>query len=149
MTRKRRRLMLGGLAMLGLASATALALSAFDDNLLFFYSPTDIAERPADGTRAFRLGGLVEEGSVAPVGADGLTVGFTVTDNRHTVPVVYTGLLPDLFREEQGVITEGTLGSDGVFVADSVLAKHDERYMPREAVEALKEAGQWRPAEPE
>ncbi|MEQ8968576.1 MAG: cytochrome c maturation protein CcmE [Azospirillaceae bacterium] len=143
MTRKKRRLYLVGLVMLGVGSATALALTAFQDNLLFFYSPSDLEARPVDADQRLRLGGLVEEGSVTRQ-EDGLTVEFTVTDTARSVPVVYAGLLPDLFREGQGVVVQGTLGGDGRFRADEVLAKHDENYMPPEVAEALKQAGEWR-----
>jgi cytochrome c-type biogenesis protein CcmE len=144
MTRKRRRLTLLGLALLGLGTATALTLTAFQDSLMFFYSPTDLETRePAPGQR-FRLGGLVAEGSVAPIGG-GAGVAFTVTDTAHQVPVVYAGIVPDLFREGQGVVAEGRLQPDGVFVADEVLARHDENYMPPEVAEALRASGEWRP----
>ena len=129
--------------MLGLFAAAALVLTAFEENLVFFYSPSDLAEKTLPPGRPVRLGGLVEEGSVER--RDGLTVHFRVTDLSQSTPVVYQGLLPDLFREGQGVVTEGTLGPDGVFVASEVLAKHDETYMPPEVVEALKKSGQWQP----
>ncbi len=140
---KRRRLILVGLGMLALAGAAALALTAFQENLIFFYSPSDLAKRELPPARPIRLGGLVEEESVTRQ-ADGLTVAFRITDLSESVPVVYKGILPDLFREGQGVVTEGTLGADGVFVASEVLAKHDETYMPPEVAEALRAAGQWR-----
>ncbi len=140
---KRRRLSLVGLGMLALAGAAALALTAFQENLIFFYSPTDLAERDVPPARPIRLGGLVEEDSVTRLD-DGLTVEFNITDLNRSVPVVYKGILPDLFREGQGVVTQGTLGRDGVFVAGEVLAKHDETYMPREVAEALRASGQWR-----
>ena len=140
---KRRRLILVGLGMLALAGAAALALTAFQENLIFFYSPSDLAKRELPPARPIRLGGRVEEESVIRQ-ADGLTVAFRITDLSESVPVVYKGILPDLFREGQGVVTEGTLGPDGVFVASEVLAKHDETYMPPEVAEALKAAGQWR-----
>jgi cytochrome c-type biogenesis protein CcmE len=145
MTRKRRRLYVIGLGMLGIFAAAALVLTAFEENLVFFYSPSDLAEKTVPPGRAVRLGGLVEEGSIER--PDGLTVHFRVTDLSQSTPVVYEGLLPDLFREGQGVVTEGTLGPDGVFVASEVLAKHDETYMPPEVVEALKKSGQWQPEE--
>lgn len=137
--KKKRRLYVLALAMLGLGTATALVLTAFQDNLVFFYSPSDLKEHPA-GTRSFRLGGLVEAGSVARQ-PDGLTVRFTVTDFKNTVAVTYRGLLPDLFREGQGVVAEGRLRPDGLFEAREVLAKHDEKYMPPEVGDALKRAG--------
>ncbi|MHA1565826.1 MAG: cytochrome c maturation protein CcmE [Alphaproteobacteria bacterium] len=138
---KRRRLyfVLFGMATLGLAAA--LVLSAFSDNLVFFYSPTDIATRDVETGRRLRLGGLVEEGSVS---RDGGTVHFIVTDLAETVQVSFTGILPDLFREGQGVVTEGSLQADGRFLATNVLAKHDETYLPKEVAEALKASGQWR-----
>ena len=145
MTRKRRRLYVVGLGMLGIFAAAALVLTAFEENLVFFYSPSDLTEKTVPPGRAVRLGGLVEEGSIERL--DGLTVHFRVTDLSQSTPVVYEGLLPDLFREGQGVVTEGTLGPDGVFVAREVLAKHDETYMPPEVVEALKKSGQWQPEE--
>ncbi len=144
MTRKRRRLTIVLTGMVLLSGAVALVLVALDENLSYFYSPSDIAEAPQG--RPIRLGGLVEADSVARQ-ADGVTVTFRVTDLAASVPVTYSGLLPDLFREGQGVITEGTLGTDGVFVAREVLAKHDETYMPREVADALKKAGQWKGGE--
>ena len=140
MTRKGRRLVLIGLAGLVLTAAAGLVLTALNDTIVFFNAPTQVLEKPpAQGTR-FRLGGLVETGSVGRSGSD---VKFSVTDGAHKVAVSFTGLLPDLFREGQGVIAEGTLGADGVFVADTVLAKHDETYMPREVADSLKEKGVW------
>ena len=143
--RKRLYFVLAGMAALGFA--VALTLAAFEDNLVFFSSPTDIHTKDIPGDRKFRLGGLVEEESVAKSN-DGLTTTFRVTDLANTVPVSYTGILPDLFREGQGVVTEGHLGADGVFVAESVLAKHDENYLPPEVAEALKKSGQWKGAAP-
>ena len=140
--RKRRRLTLLGLGMLALAGATALVLSAFQDSLVFFYGPSELRAETIPAERRLRLGGLVAEGSVERI-ADGATIRFTVTDGRARVPVRYRGMLPDLFREGQGVIAQGRLGPDGVFRADEVLAKHDENYMPPEVAEALKKAGQW------
>jgi len=142
MTRKRRRMMVVGLALLALGGATALVLTAFEDNLVFFYSPSDIRAKGPPGDRAFRLGGLVEPASVARGG--GRTVAFKVTDGANAVPVTYTGILPDLFREGQGVIAEGRMRGDGVFEAREILAKHDETYMPREVADAIKKAGQWK-----
>ncbi|MBU2286419.1 MAG: cytochrome c maturation protein CcmE, partial [Gammaproteobacteria bacterium] len=128
------------LAALGaLGTASALVLNAFQSNLVFFFSPSQIAAREAPLDRGFRLGGLVAEGSVTRSAAD-LSVRFVVTDLAREVPVVYTGLLPDLFREGKGVVAQGRLGRDGVFHADQVLAKHDENYMPPEAAEALERA---------
>jgi len=140
-TRKGRRLLLIGLSGAVLAAAAALVLTALNDTIVFFTAPTQIVEAPpAPGTR-LRLGGLVEAGSVLRKGSE---VHFAVTDGNSKVPVAFTGLLPDLFREGQGVITEGSLGKDGVFRADSVLAKHDENYMPKEVADALKKQGTWK-----
>jgi cytochrome c-type biogenesis protein CcmE len=136
--RKRLWLLVTSLGVLG--AATALVLSALSDNLVFFYSPTQVVEKHPGPDRRLRIGGLVEQGSVKK---DGQEVRFVVTDLKQTVPVVYRGLLPDLFREGQGVIAEGTLGADGVFTAREVLAKHDEKYMPPEVAKALKESGRW------
>jgi cytochrome c-type biogenesis protein CcmE len=140
--RKRLWLLVGSLAVLG--AAATLVLSALSDNIVFFYSPTQVGEKHPGPERRFRLGGLVEQGSVKK---DGQEVRFTVTDLQKTVPVVYRGLLPDLFREGQGVIAEGVLGKDGVFTAREVLAKHDEKYMPPEVARALKESGRWKEGE--
>ncbi|OFX00953.1 MAG: cytochrome c biogenesis protein CcmE [Alphaproteobacteria bacterium RIFCSPHIGHO2_12_FULL_66_14] len=143
MTPKRKRLWLvvGSLAVLGFAAT--LVLTALNDNIVFFYSPTQMAEKKIPPDRRFRMGGLVEAGSVKK-SADGQETRFRVTDTNKTVEVVYRGLLPDLFREGQGVVAEGSLGADGVFVAREVLAKHDENYMPPEVAKALKEAGRWK-----
>ncbi len=142
-TRKRRRLyaVLAGLTMLGIAAA--LVLTAFQDNIVFFYSPTDLNEKEVRPDQLLRLGGLVEEGSVKKA-ADGVTTEFVITDLSNTIPVRYGGLLPDLFREGQGVVSQGKLGPDGIFMASEVLAKHDENYMPPEVAEALKKSGQWK-----
>src|SRR5579872_5904734 len=136
MTRKRKRLLvvLIGLGLLGTASG--LVLFAFNDNLVFFMTPTDLVTKGAPETRRLRLGGLVENGSVVRQG-DGRTVDFKVTDGSKAVSVVFSGVLPDLFREGQGVVVEGAIGQNGVFKADTVLAKHDERYMPKEVVDSL------------
>ena len=123
-----------GVAVLGVA--VALVLNAFQSNLVFFFSPTQVAANDAPQGRAFRIGGLVEEKSLKR-DADGLTVHFIVTDTAKTIPVVYTGILPDLFKEGKGVVAQGKLGRDGVFHATEVLAKHDENYMPPEAADAL------------
>ena len=141
MTPKRKRLWLlvGSLAVLGVAAT--LVLTALNDNLVFFYSPTQLAEKKIPPERRFRLGGLVEAGSVKKNGPE---TRFVVTDTQKTVAVVYRGLLPDLFREGQGVVAEGSLGADGVVVAREVLAKHDENYMPPEVAKAIKDAGQWK-----
>jgi cytochrome c-type biogenesis protein CcmE len=127
----------GGVATLGVVAA--LVLNAFQSNLVFFFSPTQVAAKEAPIDRSFRVGGLVEEGSVQR-DATGLTIRFVVTDMAKTVPVTYTGLLPDLFKEGKGVVAQGKLGADGVFRAEQVLAKHDENYMPPEAAEALEQA---------
>jgi cytochrome c-type biogenesis protein CcmE len=128
----------GGIAALGLA--TALVLNAFRSNMVFFLTPTEVAEHKAPRDRNFRVGGLVEAGSVVRE-KDALTVRFNVTDTARTIPVVYTGILPDLFREGKGVVAQGSIGADGTFRATEVLAKHDENYMPPEAADALKKAG--------
>jgi cytochrome c-type biogenesis protein CcmE len=126
-----------GLATLGVAAM--LVLNAFQSNLVFFFSPSQIAANEAPRDRSFRIGGLVEEGSLKRDGQS-LTVNFVVTDMAQRVPVSYTGMLPDLFKEGKGVVAQGKLGSDGVFRAEQVLAKHDENYMPPEAAEALEKA---------
>jgi len=141
--RRRRRLWVILLLGLGLGAAAALALTAFRDNLVFFRSPSDVAAMAPDG-RAFRLGGLVERGSVT---RDGTGARFRVTDGAHTVAVAYRGVLPDLFREGQGVVTLGRILPDGSFAASEVLARHDETYMPPEVKDALERAGHWNPAE--
>ena len=142
MTRKHKRLAIVLASMAALGVGTALVLSAFRDNLVFFYSPTEIETKHVPPERRFRVGGLVEEKSVQR-GSDGVTVSFRVTDMSHSVPVTYRGILPDLFREGQGVVCEGMLDAGGTFVASEVLAKHDERYMPPEVVKALKASGKW------
>jgi len=145
-TRKKKRLyaVLAGLTMLGVAAA--LVLTAFEDNIVFFYSPTDITQKELRPGQAVRLGGLVEADSVKKAD-DGVTTEFVITDTNKTISVRYAGLLPDLFREGQGVVTQGTLGSDGIFVASEVLAKHDENYMPKEVADALKKSGNWKETE--
>lgn len=142
MTRKQKRLTVIGAALGVLTLAVALVLVALKDSIVFFNSPTDIVEKHlAPGTR-IRLGGLVREGSVAR--GDDLAVRFQVTDGQNTITVAYRGLLPDLFREGQGVVAEGALDSSGTFRADRVLAKHDESYMPKEVADSLKKAGHWK-----
>ncbi|AMN54229.1 MULTISPECIES: cytochrome c maturation protein CcmE [Stappiaceae] len=141
MTRKQRRLTLIGSAGAVLAIALTLILIALRSEIVFFQSPTEITQNGVAPGQRIRLGGLVEEGSV--VRSDNAEVSFRVTDTANTVAVTYKGILPDLFREGQGVVTEGVVGSDGVFVADSVLAKHDENYIPKEVAEALKAQGHW------
>jgi cytochrome c-type biogenesis protein CcmE len=142
MTRKQQRLGLLALGMAALAGATALVLTAFSSNLVFFYSPSDLNTQRISADRRVRIGGLVEKQSVSHA-ESGRTVSFRVTDGKTDIPVVYRGILPDLFREGQGVVAEGKLEPDGVFAASTVLAKHDEKYMPREVVEALKKSGHW------
>jgi cytochrome c-type biogenesis protein CcmE len=127
----------GGLAALGVVAA--LVLTAFQENLVFFFTPSQVAAREAPQGRTFRIGGMVEKGSVKRQ-ADGVTVQFVITDTAKTVPVSYRGPLPDLFREGKGVVAQGQLGADGVFHAREVLAKHDENYMPPEAEEAVRKA---------
>jgi cytochrome c-type biogenesis protein CcmE len=139
--RKKRRMMMLGLGLLALGTATALVLTAFEDNIVFFFSPTDLQQKVVKPDQRLRIGGLVEEGSVKRQ-SDGKTVAFRVTDLTNTVPVVYSGLLPDLFREGQGVVAEGKY-ANGLFTASEVLAKHDEKYMPPEVAAALKKSGQW------
>ena len=142
MTRKTRRLSMIGLALAVFGTAVGVSLYALRDTIVFFYGPTEYAAKaPTPGTR-LRIGGLVEAGSFKREGNG--TVIFAVTDTKHDVKVTYTGLLPDLFREGQGAVVEGTVEPDGVFKADSVLAKHDERYMPKEVADALKKQGVWR-----
>jgi cytochrome c-type biogenesis protein CcmE len=127
------------LGLAGIGIAAALILNAFQSNLVFFFSPTQVARGEAPTDRAFRIGGLVEVGSVKRE-VDGLTVRFVVTDTAKSMPVVYKGILPDLFKEGKGVVAEGKLGADGVFTSTQVLAKHDENYMPPEAAHALEQA---------
>jgi cytochrome c-type biogenesis protein CcmE len=134
---KRIGIILAGIA--GLSLAAFLALSAFQNNLVFFFSPTQVAAKEAPVNRTFRIGGLVEEGTLKRE-SDGLTVRFTVTDTASSIPVVYKGILPDLFKEGRGCVAQGRLGSDGVFQAEQVLAKHDENYMPPEAGAAIDKA---------
>jgi cytochrome c-type biogenesis protein CcmE len=141
MTRKQQRLiaLIGGMALL--AAATALVLTAFSNNLVFFYSPTELKKMALRPGTEVRIGGLVELKSVE---RDGLHVSFRVTDGKNDIPVAYTGALPDLFREGQGVVVEGRFAPSGRFAAATVLAKHDERYMSREVVAELKKSGHWR-----
>jgi cytochrome c-type biogenesis protein CcmE len=139
MTPRVKRFVLVAVMLGAVAIAIALVASAFRSNLVFFYSPSDIAAQQAPAARTFRLGGLVESGSVVRA-PDGVTLRFVVTDTAQRVPVEYRGLLPDLFKEGKGVVAQGKLGSDGVFRADEVLAKHDENYMPPEAADAVERA---------
>ncbi|AVM75382.1 cytochrome c maturation protein CcmE [Magnetospirillum gryphiswaldense] len=140
MTRKKRRLYFVILGLLAVGTAAALVLSALRQDIVFFFSPTEILEAKVQTEgRRIRLGGLVEQGSVVK---DGAKVRFKVTDGAHSLPVEFEGLLPDLFREGQGVVTEGRMGT-GVFLASEVLAKHDENYMPKEVADSLKKSGHW------
>jgi cytochrome c-type biogenesis protein CcmE len=141
MTRKQRRLVLIGASLGVLAVAAALVLSALRDSIVFFNSPTDVAEKHISPGTRMRIGGLVKPGSVER--GDNLLVLFAVTDGKTDIRVRYNGIVPDLFREGQGVVAEGKLESDRTLAADTVLAKHDERYMPREVVDALKKSGRW------
>lgn len=141
MTRKQRRGILIGICMAVLAVAVGLMLFAFRGSIMFFYSPTEVAQKHIAPGQRFRLGGLVAMGSIKH--GNGTTVRFEVTDKRHELPVTYTGILPDLFRQGQGVVVEGSLGPGGVFHADTVLAKHDEKYMPPEVAAELKKKGLW------
>ncbi len=139
MTPRQKRFAFVGLGLVVLGGATALVLNAFQSNLVFFFTPTQVANGEAPKGQSFRIGGMVEEGSIARDG-DGLTVRFVVTDTAKSVPVAYKGILPDLFKEGKGAVAQGQLGPDGTFVASEVLAKHDENYMPPEAAEALAKA---------
>ena len=145
MTRKQRRLFLIGGAGCVLAVAVGLVLSAMKDSIVFFHSPTEVVEQHLAPGKRMRIGGLVKPGSLQHV--DKLNIRFEVTDGKADVPVQYQGIVPDLFREGQGVVAEGKLDPNGLFVADTVLAKHDERYMPREVVDALKKSGRWQEGE--
>jgi cytochrome c-type biogenesis protein CcmE len=140
MTPRARRVMWVAIGIAILATAATLVVQSLRQNQVFFYTPTEVSQNKAPRERTFRLGGLVTVGSVARK-PDGLTVAFTVTDTAQTIPVTYTGILPDLFKEGKGVVAQGRIGGDGVFRASEVLAKHDENYMPPEAAEALKRAG--------
>jgi cytochrome c-type biogenesis protein CcmE len=142
--RRRKRLALAVGALLALGGATALVLTAFQDSLVFFYSPSELAAKPPAPDRRVRIGGLVEPGSLEKNGQD---IRFRITDTTRSVAVTYRGLLPDLFREGQGVVVQGTLVADGSFRANEVLAKHDETYMPPEVADALKKSGRWKEGE--
>jgi cytochrome c-type biogenesis protein CcmE len=142
MTRKQRRLVLIGTGLGVLGVAVALMLNAFRDSIVFFNSPSDIAEKHVGPGTRIRLGGLVKDGSI--VRAGDLRVRFAITDGNSEIAVAYQGVLPDLFREGQGVIAEGALDGGGVFNADTILAKHDETYMPKEVADALKKSGHWK-----
>ena len=140
-TARKKRLYIVLAILVAVAAIAALVLNAFRSNMVFFYSPSQVKAHEAPANRTFRLGGLVEKGSLK---RDGLTVTFLVTDTAQTIPVRYEGILPDLFKEGRGVVAQGQVGGDGVFVAREVLAKHDENYMPPEAADALKRAGEKR-----
>ena len=139
MKRRHKRITFIVVGLAGLAIAAYLVTNAFRNNLVFFFSPTQVAAKEAPVNQTFRIGGLVEEGTIKRE-SDGLTVRFTVTDTAHSIPVVYKGILPDLFKEGRGCVAQGRIGPDGVFQADEVLAKHDENYMPPEAGEAIDKA---------
>jgi cytochrome c-type biogenesis protein CcmE len=142
MTRKQRRLSLIASAAVVLAISVALVLNALRDSIVFFNSPTDLIEKHVQAGQRMRLGGIVKEGSLSR--GENLAVRFEITDGTSAVPVLYRGLLPDLFREGQGVVAEGALDATGAFKADTVLAKHDESYMPKEVADALKKQGHWK-----
>jgi cytochrome c-type biogenesis protein CcmE len=142
MTRKQRRLIMIGGGLSVVAIAVGLMLNAFRDSIVFFNSPTDVVEKHVEPGTRIRLGGLVKDGSL--VRGNNLDVRFEITDGKTEIPVTYSGVLPDLFREGQGVVAEGALGGGGVFDADTILAKHDETYMPKEVVDALKRSGHWK-----
>ena len=146
MTRQQQRLWLiiGGVGVLTLA--VLLMMSALRDNIVFFYSPSELGSQQLAAGQTIRIGGLVKKDSVDRV--DGLTTRFVVTDLEAELIVSHTGILPDLFREGQGVVAQGSLGQDGVFIADEVLAKHDENYMPKEVADSLKDKGHWKDGEP-
>lgn len=139
MTSRQKRFAFVGLGLVVLGVATALVLNAFQSNLVFFFTPTQVANGEVPKGKSFRIGGMVEEGSIKREG-DGLTVHFIVTDTAKRVPVTYKGILPDLFKEGKGAVAQGRLGGDGTFVASEVLAKHDENYMPPEAAAAMAKA---------
>ena len=134
---RKKRLALIGLMVAGIAVGLTFALKALDENIMFFFTPSEVAQGKAPKNKLFRMGGMVVDGSVSRPG-DGLTAQFDLSDNEHQVTVRYTGILPDLFREGQGIIANGEIGDDGVFIAQEVLAKHDENYMPPEVAEAMK-----------
>jgi len=142
MTRKQRRMTIIGAALAVLALAAALVLNALRDSIVFFSTPSMVAEKHIQPGKRFRLGGLVQPGSVQR--GDNLSVTFEIADEHARLPVTYKGILPDLFREGQGVVAEGALDAGGVFKADTVLAKHDEKYMPRDVADALKKQGHWK-----
>lgn len=143
MTPKRQRMWIIIAGLVSLAIAVAIILSTFSDNLVFFYSPSELKEKNI-GSQTIRIGGLVKEGSIKKEN-DSLSIYFVLTDLKQEVAVQYTGLLPNLFRENQGIVAHGHLNPNGVFTADELLAKHDENYMPKEVADALKKSGQWKP----
>jgi len=145
LTRRSRRLVLIAVALAVVGAAAGIALYALRDNIVFFYSPSEIAEKAVEPGARLRVGGLVKDGSL--VKSSGQNVAFVVTDGAHDLKVAYQGLLPDLFREGQGVVAEGVLAAPGELRAETILAKHDERYMPREVVDALKKQGRWQEGE--
>ncbi len=138
MKRRHKRIIFICCSLVALGLATWLVLGAFRNNLVFFFSPTQVAAKEAPVGRTFRIGGLVQDGTLKR-DADGLTIRFVVTDTANTIPVAYKGILPDLFKEGRGCVAQGRVGSDGVFYADQIMAKHDENYMPPEAAKALQE----------
>ena len=148
MTPRRRRIVLVVGILAGVSIAGALALRAFQENVMFFFDPTQVAAGEAPTGERFRLGGMVRPGTVERRSGS-LDMNFVVTDFKRDVPVRYSGVVPDLFRENQGVVAHGRLGADGVFVADEILAKHDENYMPPEVTDALKRSGEWQRGRPE
>ena len=139
MKRRHKRIIFICVSLAAIGLATWLVLGAFRNNLVFFYSPTQVASAEAPVNKTFRIGGLVQNGTLKR-DADGLTVRFTVTDTANNIPVVYKGILPDLFKEGRGCVAQGRIGSDGMFYADQIMAKHDENYMPPEAAQALEQA---------
>ena len=144
MTPKRRRLSIVVIGLVMLGTAATLVLTAFEDNLVFFFSPTDLQAKTVTPDQRIRIGGLVEQGSLKK-SKDGLVANFKVTDLQNVLPVIFKGILPDLFREGQGIVAEGRLVK-GRFIASEVLAKHDEAYMPKEVADALKKSGKWKGA---
>jgi cytochrome c-type biogenesis protein CcmE len=145
LTRRSRRLALIAVALAVIGAATGIALYALRDSIVFFYSPSEVAEKAVEPGARLRVGGLVKAGTL--VKSPGQNVAFVVTDGAHDLKVLYQGLLPDLFREGQGVVAEGVLQTPGALRAETILAKHDERYMPREVVDALKKQGRWQEGE--
>lgn len=146
MTRKRQRMLLITAGMFCLAGAIGLILNSFSDNLVFFYSPSELQGTHISSSKKIRVGGLVEEGSIKQLNTNNAPgIQFTLTDFEDSLDVIYTGIVPNLFREGQGMVALGILQNDGVFAAENLLAKHDENYMPKEVADALKKSGQWKP----